>query len=56
MDSPSTKPLLWSKIILKDSKFNSNVNEIFDKMIDPRLIYLDKNLTEENISECKKKN
>lgn len=44
------KPLMWSKIILKETLLQQNLETIFENLIDPRSIYLEKSLTEEEIN------
>lgn len=47
MDTPSSKPMMWSKILLEESEFYSKIYDIFNNLIDPRLIHIDKQLTQE---------
>lgn len=44
VDEPRSKPLMWSKILLTDTNFFKNSNQLFEKIIDPRLIYVDQNI------------
>ena len=44
VDTPRSKPLLWSKIILSDTNFYKNSHSLFDNIIDPRLVYVDEDL------------
>ena len=44
VDEPRSKPLLWSKLILRDTGFLQNTSELYESLIDPRLIYVDEQL------------
>jgi hypothetical protein len=44
------KPLMWSKIILKETLLQQNLEVIFENLIDPRSIYLENSLTEDEIN------
>jgi len=46
IDTPCNKPLMWSRIIIKDSDFFSKMFNIFSKLIDPRLIFIESRLNE----------
>ena len=54
-DKEGVKPMLWSKILMRDTIENNNLIKFYDEIIDPRMIYLDKNLKIHQIEICKKK-
>lgn len=52
-NTPLTKPRLWQKIVLQESGDYSDLYEIFNELIDPRMIFLDKCLKDDEIQICK---
>lgn len=48
-NTPNNKPLLWSRIAMKNAGIYSNYQETLSKIIDPSLIYLDEKLTDKQI-------
>lgn len=53
LDKEAVKPILWSKIIFNDDNYNKQIYKIFDALLDPRMIFIDKTLTYEEIKLCK---
>lgn len=45
-NTPANKPLLWSRIALKQSGVYRDYQRILEALIDPRLIYFDAALTQ----------
>lgn len=46
MDTPQNKPMMWARIVLKESDYYKDIYKIFQQLIDPRLIYIDEKLTD----------
>jgi hypothetical protein len=51
-NTPANKPLMWSRIALKQSGLYKDYQRILEDLIDPRLIYFDSALTQGQIDEC----
>lgn len=48
----SVKPLLWTKILFESDVKNDEVYSILNNLIDPRMIFLDKELSYDEIKNC----
>jgi hypothetical protein len=42
---PVAKPKLWASILLKESSAYNDLFDVFNQLIDPRMIFLDPKLT-----------
>ena len=52
-DTSTNKPMMWSRLAMKQSGLYKNYQDILDNLIDPRLIYFDEKLQTPQIDECK---
>ena len=48
----NVKPLLWTKILFENDEKNDEVYSILNNLIDPRMIFLDKELSYDEIKNC----
>lgn len=55
LDREAVKPILWSKLIFNDDNYNKQIYKIFETLLDPRMIFLDKTLNYDEIKQCKSK-
>jgi hypothetical protein len=51
-NTPANKPLLWSRIAMKESGVYRDYQDILDALLDPKLIYFNDALTNDQIDEC----
>ena len=51
-NTPNNKPLLWSRIALKNAGLYSDYQEALSRIIDPSLIYMDEALSDKQVEEC----
>ena len=53
MDRESVKPALWSRLLFNDDVYQKKIYQIFDSLLDPRMIFFDNSLTYDEIKHCK---
>lgn len=51
-DKEGVKPMIWNRVILNETIKENNLNKIYDELIDPRLIYIDKDLSFDQVEIC----
>jgi len=44
-NTPSNKPMMWSRIIMQDSGIYGDYQSILNDLIDPKLIYFSEEIT-----------
>ena len=44
-DTATNKPMMWSRLAMKEAGVYKDFQDILDNLIDPRLIYFDEHLT-----------
>jgi len=43
-NTPANKPLLWSRLAMKESGIYRDYQQVLDNLIDPKLIYFNESL------------
>lgn len=51
-NTPANKPLMWSRLAMKESGVYRDYQEILDSLLDPKLIYFAEDLKAEDIETC----
>lgn len=52
-NAPHTKPQEWGRILLAESESFKNIYDLFNNLIDPRLVYFNQKITKEQSEICK---
>ncbi len=52
LDRESVKPAMWSRLLYNDDVYHKQIHTIFQSLLDPRMIFFDKDLTFEEIKHC----
>jgi len=51
-DRESVKPILWSKILYESDVYNDQIYNLLSNLLDPRMIFIDKDLSYDEIKHC----
>lgn len=51
-NTPTNKPMMWSRLLSEDSGIYSDYQEILNHLIDPKLIYFSEEITIHEIEIC----
>jgi hypothetical protein len=52
-NTPANKPLMWSRLAMKESGVYRDYQQVLDNLLDPKLIYFAEDLNAEEIETCK---
>jgi hypothetical protein len=51
-NTPTNKPMMWSRLLSEDSGIYSDYQEILNHLIDPKLIYFSEDINLHEIEVC----